>query len=59
MEGENKQGGCLENVKTNENCRLKGKANGVGMDVELMQSQSLKMHLSLKSLKKRIKVEKT
>ncbi|KAG5026748.1 hypothetical protein JHK82_022639 [Glycine max] len=36
----------------------KGKTNGVGMDVEPMQSQSLEMHLPPKSLKKRIKVEK-
>ncbi|KAG4921613.1 hypothetical protein JHK86_050426 [Glycine max] len=37
--------------------RLKGKTDAVGMDVEPMQSQSSEMHLLLKSLKKRIKVE--
>ena len=60
MEGEDKQleGWCFVNVKTNENSILKGKTNGVGMDVEPMQSQSLEMHLPPKSLKKRIKVEK-
>jgi len=44
----------FENVKTNENSRLKGNTNGV----EPMQSQSSEMQLPLKSFKKRIKVEK-
>ncbi|KAH1059930.1 hypothetical protein GYH30_003758 [Glycine max] len=56
MEDADKQleGLQFENVKTNENSRLKGKTN----IVEPMQSQSLEMHLPLKSFKKRIKVEK-
>ncbi|KHN07850.1 hypothetical protein glysoja_047708 [Glycine soja] len=60
MEGADKQleSGCLENVKTKENSRVKGKIDCVIMDVELMQSQSLEMHLPLNFLKKRIKVEK-
>ena len=37
---------------------MKGKIDCVIMDVELMQSQSLEMHLPLNFLKKRIKVEK-
>ncbi|RZC24565.1 hypothetical protein D0Y65_003669 [Glycine soja] len=50
MEDADKQleGLQFENVKTNENSRLKGKTN----IVEPMQSQSLEMHLPLKSLKK-------
>ena len=34
------EGGCFENVKTNENFRVKGKTDGVSMNVEPIQSQS-------------------